>query len=213
MRNFSTDSRYSFEDESATKWYAKADDDFKPDKNAFIEQKFKQRFVQELSFDKITNLVSRSSALREWYADMISEYILEVDVPQYYKELIEPGDYKRLSEKVKTYNKLNVEKARKLNEVAEETKKKIKFIEDEFEPQFAKITCDPQVKVLTLNSEQLPLGLQLKLENYTPADASDPRTTSLFSREMLIRYKIELLNVIKEGGDVAQVIDDNSAKF
>lgn len=213
MSKFGTDDRYSFIDDDLTTWHAKIDDDFKPEKNVFIENKFYHEFDQKLSFETITNLVSRSSSLRLWYADAISEYILEVDVPQYFQELIEPGEYQKLSEKVKQYNAYNVEKAKRLNAVAEKAKKDVNDIEKEFEPKFAKIKADPKVLVLTLNSEKLPLGLQLKLENYTPSEASDPRTTSLYSREMLVRYKIELLKVIKDGGDVAQVIDDNCAKF
>lgn len=213
MNSFIDEERFKFIDQDENTWYSKRDDDFKPNKPKFVEDRFHDRFSKVLDYDTITKLVSRSRMLREWYADVISDYILEVDVPEYFQDLIEPKQYKKLSEKVSQYNINNRLKSEKLQKASENYKNECLKIENEFKPKFDELTKDSLVKILTLNSEDLPIGLQFKLENYTAEKAEDPKTSALYSREMLVRYKIYLLEEAKKGQDIDEIIEQNQTKF
>lgn len=213
MSEFRSDKRYKFIDEDNITWYATKNDDYKPDRKAFVEKRFEEEFGEFHDYNKVTNLVSRSEALQEWYARVIEDYILEVDVPQYFKELITPEKYKELSEKVSEYNVNNRNESAELTTCAEKYKEKVKAIKDKYKPKFDALNKDALVRILTLDSSKLPLGLQLQLDNYTPSDESDPKTASIVAREMLIRYKIDLLERHSKGEDVISYIHDNQTKF
>lgn len=210
---FENDERFSFIEEDGSKWFCKKDDEFKPNKSLFIEERFEQKFGRTLDFKTISNLVSRSLALREWYADQIEDFILEVEVPEYYNDVLEPREYKELSSKVSKYNDNNAKESAELLKLSIEHKKKVAEVKEKYKKLNETLLNNDLVKILTLSSEALPLGLQLKLENYTPSDQEDVRTSALYGRELLVRYKIFLIEKSKAGENISEIIRENSAKF
>lgn len=207
------DDRYKFIDEDLETWYCKNDDEFKPNRDEFIIKRFEQEYGRTLKIKIINELVSRSRALKEWFAKISEEYILEVDVPQYFKDKIESRQYRLLSEKVSEFNSQNARESREKQSAAAKYKKEIKQIEEKYAALKLPIIKDDYVRVLTLTKDELPLNLQLLLINYTPEQDSDPRTASLFGREMLVRYKIELLDRISKGEKIGELIEENQTKF
>lgn len=203
----------SFIDEDGNTWYAKADDDYRPDRAAFVEEKFEAAYGTALSFNEIGELVSRSKGLRTWYAGIIASFILEVEVPQYYKEKISPTEYKTLMVDVASLNKINATESAELSAASAEYKAKTANIVNKRTAEKQKLTKNSLVRILTLTSEELPLKLQLVLNRYTPSSESDVRTKSLLSREMLIRYKLSLLEEVKAGADLEALIAEGMTKF
>lgn len=214
MTNFKTDSRFEFIDENSDSWYCKIDDEFQPNREEFVEREFMAAYSEALNYDTITKLVSRSESLRDWYATVIEKYILEVDVPQYYSELIGADKYKEVQKSVSAYNKLNKDRSMELSRAADVYKSTINNINIKYRPKFISLEQDNVVKILTLTSDKLPLALQLRLENYSPQDKSDPRTKSLYAREMLVRYKRFLLQEAEKGErTIDEVIEEGMTKF
>lgn len=205
--------RYEFIDDDLNKWHCKIDDDFKPSRNQFIIDRFERDYGSVQKIDTINELVSRSLALKEWYSKVIEEYILEVDVPQYFIDKIDPKQYKKLSQKVSEFNSILAQESEAKRNLSLKYKADLENINLKFEPKKNEIVKDNFVRVLTLTKEELPLKLQLLLVNYSPNEESDPRTASLYGREMLVRYKIELLDHISKGDDIEKIIQENQSKF
>lgn len=207
------DKRYSYADEDGNTWYCKIDDEYKPDRDKFIIDNFKTTFGEILEIKVINELVSRSAQMKIWYSDVISKYILEVDLPQYFANKIKPEEYNSIQKKIALYNDLNKKESIEKQKISDEYKAKITKIEDSYKADKSKVMKDPLVRILTINKEELPINLQLKLISYSPKEENDPRTAALYGREMLVRYKIELLELHSAGVDVDQVIIDRQSKL
>jgi hypothetical protein len=210
---YENDARFNFIDEDGNTWFCKKDDDYKPSKEKFIEERFVVKYGRELSYKMITSLVSRSSALRDWYATQLEDFILEVEVPKYYEEILTPKEYKNLAIEVSKVNKNFALESNELNEISKKYKADCEKIRKDYKIKNDKLFANKLVKILTLNSESLPIGLQLKLENYTPSDQDDIRTSALYGRELLVRYKISLMEAFKNGADIDAMIANDSEKF
>lgn len=210
---FENDPRFDFIDEDGNKWFCKKDDLNKPNKRKFIEERFIAKYGRELEFDMIAKLVSRSEALRNWYAKQLEDFILEVDVPEYYANILTPIEFKQLSVEVAKVNKNYALESKELNIISEKYKKDCEQVRNNYKIKNDLLFSNKLVKILTLNSESLPIGLQLKLENYTPSDQDDIRTSALYGRELLVRYKISLIEALKRGEDVDTIISNDTEKF
>lgn len=55
----------------------------------------------------------------------------------------------------------------------------------------------PYARVISMNTTELPLTLQLAIENFTPANDVNSPNKKAYARELLIRYKLELIKMIK----------------
>lgn len=210
---FENDPRFNFIDQDGNEWFCKKDDLYKPSKNKFIEERFFAKYGRVLEFDIITKLVSRSESLRNWYAKQLEDFILEVDVPEYYENILSPTEFKLLSVEVAKVNKNFALESKELGVISDKYKKDCEEVRKSYKLKNEKLFNNKLVKILTLNSESLPIGLQLKLENYTPSDQDDIRTSALYGRELLVRYKISLIEALKRGEDVDVIISSDSEKF
>lgn len=186
-------------DGSPDKWYGLNQDDFRPDRANHFLKLYQNEFTEPKvdSYDSLMKLVSRSKALREWYSIKDVEYVLQVQVPQYYKDRIDPKLYDEIGNDVQKINRAQRSKAEALNKAAEEYKMTIKKIEEDSDKNFIDLKLlesNPFIYIMNLTQESLPLSAASAIEKYTPASAKSP-TRDAYAREMLIQYKCKLLDV------------------
>lgn len=184
------------------KWYIVEDEEYRPDRAQFVLEKFKEDFSSIKIGDnpeKVYALCSRSSKLNLWLAEANNQYALIQNTPTFYRDVIDPKEYEKVSAQLLIVSQKNRERASEELKAAQEYQAKIskiksKYVDFKIDNKFA--------KVIALNSTSLPLTLQLAIENYTPSDADDSPTKREYARELLIRYKLNLINMIKNDADV-----------
>lgn len=181
-------------------WYAVIEDDMEPDKDKFILNKFNNDFpnstVDDVSL--IYGLASRSKIVREWYALANASFILDVQCPEYYKDAISNSEYEECSLKISMINRNIAEKTKEEQELAEKYKLERLSISNKWSKKNESLVSNTKVRIMTLTSEELPVSIQLLIEKYTPSSASDQNAKKRYAKEMLIRYKLLLLNNTKD---------------
>jgi len=187
-------------DENIDNWLIVKDEKYRPDRGVFVLEKFKEDFpeINVDNIDKVYSLCSRSAALNEWLAKVNLSYALIQNEPTFYRDKIEASRYNLVSEELLKNNSILSSKAREELELAADYRSKM----DKIKIKYSKIEYkSKEARVISMNTTELPLTLQLAIENYTPASDDSPNRRS-YARELLINYKLSLLNVIKENPEV-----------
>lgn len=198
-------------------WIIIKDEKYRPDKDKFILDQFKKDYphVPVINCQQVYNLGSRSSVIAEWLGRNNVQYSLIQETPTYFRDLVGAESFKNLSNKIQKINKIQLEKAREEEAASIEYKNKIKEINLKYSSLINKEKeYNKELKVLTLNSTALPLTIQLAIENYVPGDDATSPDKKSFAREMLIRYKQSLINLIKQNPsiNIDEVIDEFAVK-
>jgi len=187
-------------DENIDNWLIVKDEKYRPDRGVFVLEKFKDDFPEIIvdSIDRVYSLCSRSSALNEWLAKVNLSYALIQNEPTFYRDKIEASRYNLVNEELLKNNSILSNKAKEELELAADYRSKM----DKIKLKYSKIEYkSKEARVISMNTTELPLTLQLAIENYTPASDDSPNRRS-YARELLINYKLSLLNVIKENPEV-----------
>lgn len=189
-------------------WKTIQQEDYRPDRNDFILKAFKKKFPKHAnavnSIETVNNLASRSKTINNWLVSAGIEYVLEVQAPQYLKDLVDPKEYKDASEDLAELNKLATKRSLEEQLVVKEYKDKIAKIEEKYDKLTESAKKSNVVKILSLNSTSLPITLQLMIENYSPSVTSSSPDKKTYAREILVNFKISLLKYFtkKENKDV-----------
>lgn len=208
-------------------WLVVKSDSYRPNKNKYVVDAFRKDWPnifkdfdtvtqkdEQLSFDKISAIASRSKAINEWLSLTTTAYANEATIPNYYIEakVIDSKVYNKAAENILKLSKMAAAKTIELDEAAKEYKEKIKKINSRYKKDEDAIKEDKIVKVLTLPSNLLPITVQLAIENYVPAQGTNVPDKHTFAREMLANYKIQLLKYIKDNPsiDVDLLIDSHA---
>lgn len=204
-------------------WLSIKNEEYLPDKNLFIFEKFAEDYPEIASkihgdniddkANKVYSLASRSAVVAQWLSNANLLYSLDAQTPTYYKEFIDPKDFKEVSVKISTLNKINSDQSNKLALAAKEYQEKIRKIQDEAVNSAKKLVAnDRLIRILTVPTTSLPISIQLAIENYTPKDNEAP-TQKAYAREYLIAYKTFLLKQLKQDKnfDVEAAIDSLKA--
>jgi len=185
-------------------WATIKGESYTPDRAEFILDRFKQDFPEhgEVSYDLLMATISRSKPLSRWLAQTNLDYSVSAQVPEYFKDHVEPDEFNKSSKIITQYNKLLAEESQETQAAAAAYQKRIDDINKKYVALKEKYTRDNLVRILTMQSNELPITLQLAIENYTPeADASAPDKRR-YAREMVINYKVSLLKILKENPDI-----------
>lgn len=188
----------------ASEWVTIIDESYKPNREAFIINKFQKDFaaIKVSNCDEIFKLASRSTRLNKWLAEVNAEYALKEKVPTYFRDYVDPSVFKETSEKLTKLRNNNAKQAAEEAELARKYHKEMEDIRNAYKEENDKIVGDDYVtKILNLNSTSMPLSLQLGIENYTPAKEGTSPNKATYAREMLIRFKISLLEAMKANKD------------
>lgn len=188
-------------DSNPENWIIIKEESYRPDKAEFVLNKFRKAYknIKVRDADQIYSLASRSSQLNEWLAKVNAEYATIEAAPTYFRQYVDADDFSKASNEVARISKVMSDKAKAQAIAASNYQKSLKDIDNEFS---SKVTTEDKVaKVISLNSTQLPLSIQLAIDNYTPAMSSSPNQKT-YARECLINYKVSLLKILKNDPDI-----------
>lgn len=200
---------------NASDWLIKREESLRPEKKDFILKAFRKRFknLNVKDADQVYNLCSRSKLLNEWLSNTNLLYVDEVKIPAYAIDLLPTNKVKECYEIISDINDKNSRKAVAIKVLSDTFKDNLRNIEND-----KTYICDKEltneVKILILNTTDLPLTLQLAIENFTPAKNDEFPDTRAYAREMLFQYKKSLFQLIKEKPeiDINTVIDELKEK-
>jgi len=200
-------------DSNPDNWLITKDESYRPDKQKFIEQKFRKDYpgIKVKDANQVYALASRSAKLNDWLAKANLEYAVVEGAPTYFRDYVDPKDFEQASKEVQKLSQANSDKAKAQAYAATEYKNKLAEIDKEFEKKLS--TSDNIAKIISLNSTALPLSIQLAIDNYTPASSSSPNQRA-YSRECLINYKIKLLEALTKDKklNIDKLITENMEK-
>lgn len=199
--------------ESNSDWLFVKDEKYRPDRGEFILDRFLIDYPNidvKRDINLVYSLCSRSSSLGEWLALQNLDYALIQDEPTYYRDVVSADKYELISAELKSISLRQSNRAKEESEAASRYKERISEIAKKYSTAPIKIK---EARVISMNSTELPLTLQLAIENFTPA-ANDNPNRRAFARELLINYKLALLKIIRVDPDVDidEVIKDGYVK-
>lgn len=212
-------------DKSEDNWVVIKSESVVFDKKALILAKFTEDFPNlpisgvddDVRFDVLTRLCSRTRALSRWYAQASLLYSDLTQMPAYLEGQVAPSDYAGIKDKILILNRKIAKDAEARRELARDYERKLKKLEEDAEIETAKIIGNDKVfEIITLTSEAMPSSLQLAIESYTPSDKSLEigESRKKYAREMLIQFKVKLLQLIKADPtiNIKRLIDEISLK-
>lgn len=161
-------------------------------------RKFPDQKLEDIK--RIQEFITSSEALQEWYSMIMANYQINVNMPDYLKDLIPVEDFNKVKIKFDRYKQRQSLKSESINKVALRMQNEIEKISKEFEKDEEELKKDPLLYILTLNRSHLPLDLQSEIINFTPKDAEDPVTKKQFSKEKVINFQKDLIKAWKERG-------------
>lgn len=203
--SINTETGVNIEVELASKkendWYVVTDENYRPDKDHFVVEKFVETFPdivlpEKEKHERIYALCSRSRGLANWLKNVNLEYSLKETTPTFYRDIIDPNRFKEVAKSATKARILNQEKAKEELALVKKYNQDIDEINSRYDEKLKLISKDPFFKILNMDSGYIPVSLQNAIEDYTPASLAVDKKT--YAREMLIRYKIALINFVKE---------------
>lgn len=182
-------------------WKITVESEYRPDRSGFVLNKFKKDFsdINVSSADEVYALCSRSKLLNQWLAGVNSEYACSTAVPQYLKDLVNIDVFGKVKKEIEQISNESSKHAEELSKAADDYKNKVARLNKEYEDKvISKTKNDPILRVLTMNTTELPITIQLAIENYTPSKDPGSPTRRDYAREMLINYKQSLIKLIND---------------
>lgn len=185
--------------ENAKSWLISREEALRPEKKQYILEKFLKRFpnLKVKDADQVYNLCSRSNFLNNWLSETNLTYVDQVKIPAYAIDILDTKKVKESFDVVNKINELNSKRAAEIKELADNFKNNLRKIEDDSKYKYEGELSN-EVKILLLNTTDLPLTLQLAIENFTPAANDAFPDTRAYAREMLYQYKKSLFLLAKE---------------
>lgn len=193
-------------------WQIVETENYRPDKAKYVEDKWKESFPKQpnLSYGKISSLASRSRLINDWLISTNASYATAVAPPLWLQKEITPDEYSRAINKVQAISSLAADRAKLEAQAAAEYKGKLKKIEKDFNDGMEKAKANDNIaKILTIQSTDLPVSLQLSIDNYTPKAQEGAPDQRAFAREVLTSYRISLIKYVKANPkcDIQEIIN------
>lgn len=211
--------------DSIDDWIVKEAEVIKYSKESVITESFIKQFphiavlgdTYEEKFDYVTNLVSRSDKLLQWFAIEKIKYSNLSQLPNYLDGLVEPSEFKHIQENITSINKSISDFSDRRKKATEKYKQELRLIDKEERTVVDnKINSNKIIKVLTLTSQSLPLSMVSAIESYNAqtTDTNFDEKKKLYGRELLTKFKVSLLKAIKDNPDIDldSLIDELSLK-
>jgi hypothetical protein len=203
-------------------WKVIKDESSTPDKDGLLLAAYQKKFPHlkfkdtsdiQACVDVIYGICSRSKAMQAWLASFNADYALGANVPEYYKSLLETDDITAIQEGVSAISKIESERSSKLQEESIKYKTSCESINKKSDEAINKITSKNElVKIMALNTTDLPASLAIAIENYVPA--ADEVSQKTYAREILVNFKVALIEAVKKDPkfNVTKFIEDSSTK-
>lgn len=196
-------------------YYALKQEQFLPDRRQFVEESWESDFPSKkgYSYDKIILLVGRSSVIADWYASVMLKFREGVGLPVHVQDLLNVDEFNECKEMINKLNARTASLSKAKQDAAVEYKNKLARIDDEYKDIQDTKDSNDLLFILTLTSNDLPLGVIDRIADYTPKDVNDPLTTKIFAREQLLRYQRFLITKHKEGEDIKERVAQDKMDF
>lgn len=203
--------------ERLNEWTVKTSETTSYSKSEIIVQAFEKEFSNikllgddfDAKYDYLTKVCSRSTALLEWFSLQKLNYSELSQLPAYLDGLVDKKEFKHIQVEITKINNIISDYAAKRNEATDNYKAELKRIDKDMETEINKIKSNSNVvKILTLNSQCLPLQMAFALESFnTKTSESDfEEKKKLYVRELLTNFKVSLLKAVRDNPDID--IDD-----
>jgi len=198
-----------------SEWITVESENYKLDRDTYIIESFYKDYPKYKGavrdYEMLMSLCTRSTILGEWLIGINAKYVLEVNIPKYLENLIEPKQYNDVQYNLKKFNDTNKNFSDDCVKLSDKYKNDLETLRNKYSAEFDKFKKDQILRVLTLKTSELPIEIQLEIENFTPAKFSGSVDSKTFSRELLIQYKRYLLKEIKNNPkiDINDVISNN----
>lgn len=196
-------------------YYALKQEQFLPDRRQYVEESWESDYPTKkgYSYDKIILLVGRSSVIADWYASVMLKYREGVGMPVHVQDLLEVEEFNNCRQMINKLNDRTAELSKEKQQAAADYKKKLKEIDDQYKDIQESKDSNDLLFILTLTSNDLPLGLIDRIADYTPGGVNDPLTTKIYAREQLLRYQRFLIIKHKEGEDIKERVAQDRMDF
>jgi hypothetical protein len=178
------------------------DEQYRPDKSEFVFNRFLMDFphlVQVRDVQMVYSLASRQNNLAEWLAKVNLDYALQQNEPTFYRDHVDPKEYETISGDIQETSIRNRNRANEEVAAALEYKSKMANIAKKYDKFNYKSKYS---RIILMNTTELPLTLQIAIDSYNPAEDPDLVSQKTYAREMLVQYKLALINYLKQNPQV-----------
>lgn len=198
-------------------WYTIEQQSFTINKEDFILEKFKEDFpkFRIKDFEQFKLVLSRSEKLQDWYSKTSLLYADSIQLPVAFKDEFEPDEYQGYFRDMQKYKETLAKESYDIQKLSEVFDKDLVKIKEKYRNDLEKIVNSNKLyPILTLKSIEMPLSIQIEIENYTPKTGDVTNQKTLYAREMLISYQKALIDLVKNKPeiDIIQVIEENKVK-
>jgi hypothetical protein len=197
-------------------WFTTRSESVSVDKPSFMMSAYKRDFPKGpvKNFDSLVDIISRSGTMSDWYSKTSGDYTETISIPSYGADILSPKKFKQVQEKLKLHKEAyslegkTIAEASATMQVAIENAKNIRM------KACGELTNDPVIRVLSMNSSELPVSMQLAIIGYTAKDSNKAQDQNKYARELLYIYKRALLQrVIEDPGFKLDQFILNAAPF
>lgn len=206
-------------DVNAEGWTVVAEESIEYNKGEYILLQFNKDFPQFTveSYEDLCKVASRSKKLTEWLINANVSYSDSTQLPKYLEGLVDPTTYLDAQNSMQTVKAIIQKGASARQIAADNYKAEVKRIESKEAEELIKVKANNTLlKILTLNSQYLPLTLQLSIEGYksTIGSATVEESRKVYGREILIQYKKALVEAWVDNReiDIDYIIESNQLK-
>lgn len=196
-------------------YYALKQEQFLPDRRQYVEESWQSDYPQksDYDYDKIILLAGRSSVIADWYASVMLKFREGVGLPVHVQDLLPVEEFKRCKSMINNLNERVSALSRAKQQAAADYKLKLAEIDEQYKDIQDTKDSDDLLFILTLTSNDLPLGVIDRIADYTPVDVNSPLTTKIYAREQLLRYQRFLIIKLKEGEDIKERVAQDKMDF
>lgn len=198
-------------------WYVIKQQSFKINKEQYILKQLEKDYphIKVVDYNQFNNLLSRSKKLQEWYSLVNIMYADSVQLPVAFKEMFEPDEYQRYFDDLQSYKKSLADESTMVEIKTREFNNDLNDLRKEYQNERNEIVNkNKYYPILTMTKQQLPLTIQLQIENYSPKDGDITQRRDQYAQEMLISYKKALIQKVKNNPelDIIKLIDEMQEK-
>lgn len=184
------------------KWKIVESETYRPSKDNFILNKFHsdwpQHKVAAKSAEMVYSICSRATILINWLREANASYSIETTPPLYLEGIISPEKFINATESLNEINNINREYSIKNQKTAKNFNEEMDNNTAEHVKKLEKFKENKIVRILNMNSTELPISMQFMIENFTPTVNANSVDKKTYARELLVNYKVSLLKFFNE---------------
>lgn len=184
------------------KWKIVESESYRPNKDNYILNKFHNDWPQHKVLAKdaemIYTICSKSLILQNWLREASASYVVETTPPLYLEGIISPDSFIKANESLVEINNISKEYSIKNLNTAKRFNEEMEYNTIEHNKKLEKFKENKVVRILNMNSKELPISMQFMIENFTPTINANSVDKKTYARELLVNYKVSLLKFFNE---------------